>query len=65
MLIIAKLLANYCVNQNISKVNRFHDLKYVHLEATNKYIGNIKIKTIDNYFFFGPHFEIPLGCHIV
>ena len=39
MLIIAKNLANYCVNQ-IS----LPDLKYVHLEATMKYIFNIKIK---------------------
>ena len=43
MRIGATILANYCVNQNI---NRFPDLKYVHLEATIKYITNIKLKRL-------------------
>ena len=45
MLIIAKII-NYCVNQCISRVNRFPDLNYVHLEVTMKYIANIKLKRL-------------------
>ena len=46
MLIIVKILANYCVNQNIKIVNRFLDLKYVHPEVTIKYIANIELKRL-------------------
>ena len=52
MLIIAKILANYCVNQNISRVNHFHDLNYVHIEVTIKYIANIELKRLIIGFFF-------------
>ena len=54
MLIIAKLLAYYCVNQNISRVNRIPDLKYVHLEVTIKYIANIELKRLIIEFFSSP-----------
>ena len=65
MLIIAKILANYCVNQNISRVNRFPDLKYVHLEVTMKYIANIELKGLIIENFSSPHFEIQNGGLLV
>ena len=46
MLIIAEILANYFVNLNSSSGNHFPDLKYVHIEATIKYIANIKLKRL-------------------
>ena len=64
MIIIAKIEANYCVNQNISRVNRFPDLKYVHPEAIIKYIANIKPKRLI-IKKSGPHFEIQNGGHLV
>ena len=65
MLIIAKMSINYCVNQYISRVNRFSDLKYVHLEVTIKYIANIKLKRLIIEKISGPHFEIQTGGHLV
>ena len=65
MLIIAKILTNYCVNQYISRVNRFPDLKYVHLEVTIIYIANIKLKRVLIEKNSGPHFEIQTGGHLV
>ena len=58
MLIIAKILANYCVNHNISRVNRFPDRKYVDLEVTIKYIANIELKRLIIEHFSSPHFKI-------
>ena len=65
MLIIAKILTHYCVNQYISRVKRFPDLKYVHLEVTVKYIANIKLKRLIIEKIPGPHFEIQTGGHLV
>ena len=65
MLIIAKILAYYCVNQNISRVNRVPDLKYVHLEVTIKYIANIELKRLIIEIFSSPHFEIQNGGLLV
>ena len=44
MLIIAKILANYCVNQNIGRVICSSDLKYVHIADIN-----LKRVIIDNF----------------
>ena len=65
MLIISKILTNYCGNQYISRVNRFPDLKYVYLEVTIKYIANIKLKRLIIEKISGPHFEIQTGGHLV
>ena len=65
MLIIAKILTNYCVDQNISRVNRFPDLKYVYLESTIKYIANIKLKRLLIEQISGPRFEIQNGGHLL
>ena len=65
MLIIAKILANYCVNQNISRSNRFLDQKYVHLEVTYKYTANIKLKRLIIEKKLGPQFEIQNGGHLL
>ena len=65
MLIIAKILTSYCVNQYISRVNRFPDLKYVHLEVTIKYIANTKLKRSIIEKISGPHFDIQTGGHLV
>ena len=64
MLIIAKII-NYCVNQCISRVNRFPDLNYVHLEVTMKYIANIKLKRLIIEKKSSPYFEIQTGGHLV
>ena len=65
MLIIAKILTNYCVNQYISRFNHFPDLKYVHLEVTIKYITNIKLKRLIIEKKLGPHLEIQTDGHLV
>ena len=65
MLIIAKILANYCVNQNISRVNRFPDLKYVHLEVTVEYIANIELKRLIIEKISSLYFEIQNGGLLV
>ena len=65
MLIRAKILTNYCVNQYISRVNRFPDLKYVHLEVTIKSIADMKLKRLLIEKISGPHFEIQTGGHLV
>ena len=65
MPIKAKILASYCVDQNISRVNRFSDLKYVHLEATIKYIANIKLKRLIIENVLSPHIEIGNGKQVV
>ena len=65
MLIISKILTNYCVNQYVSGVNGFPDLKYVHLEVTIKYIANIKLKRLIIEKNSDPHFEIQTGGHLV
>ena len=65
MLIIAKILTNYCVNQYLIRVNRFPDLKYVHLEVTIKYIADIRLKRLIIGKNSGPHFEIQTGGHLV
>ena len=46
MLITAKILANYYVNQNLSRVNLFHNLRYVHLEPQSNILHNIKLKQL-------------------
>ena len=65
MLIRAKIFANYCVNQNISRVNRFPDLMYVHHEVTIKYLANIKLKLLIIEKHSSPHFEILNGGLLV
>ena len=65
MLIIAKILEYYCVNQNISRANRLSNLKYVNLEVTIKYIVNIKLKRLMKGKKLSPHFEIQNGGLLV
>ena len=65
MPIVAKILPNYCVNQNIRRVNRFPDLKYVHFKVTIKYIANIELKRLIIANFLRPHFEIQNGGPLV
>ena len=65
MLSIVKIINKYCVNQYISRVDCFSDLKYVHLEVTIKYISNINLKRLIIEKNSGPHFEIQPGGHLV